>query len=110
MHSTPCIQVYLYFFFFLNNQNAFANSSRENTKAPSSLFKETLMVINDLIPLSILIINKEMLKKQQGVQLRGFHIHLYAGNIRAVREISNFTVRSTKETMDNLNNSSWYSD
>lgn len=93
--------------FFLKKQNVFANSSRENKHKRTFLrFKETLMVINDFIPLSILILNKEMLKKRRSTPR--FHIHLYVADIRAVREISNFTVRSTKETMDNLNNSSWY--
>lgn len=93
--------------FFSKKRNVFANSSRENKHKSTFLrFKETLMAINDFIPLSILILNKEMLEKRRSTPR--FHIHLYAANIRAVREISNFTVRSTKETMDNLNNSSWY--
>ena len=69
-----------------------------------------LTILVEICSPSILIFNKRLLgKKKKDVQLRGFQVYLYAATtIRAVREMSNFTVRSTNETMDNLNNSPWY--
>lgn len=60
--------------FFSKKQNVFANSSRENKHKSTFLrFKETLMAINGFIPLSILILNKEMLEKRRSTPR--FHIH-----------------------------------